>query len=435
MSQKNVTMEKDTIIGQLFNAMVIPDEVPIWRSVDKLLDFLTNEYIHQHEENHTIVPPSILNGPIFEPSKEELEAVGIALITQGHAHGVNSIRFGELQEDSVSVNGIQDYNVEDMEWDINPALNVASQEAIKCVLRKHKSVFATSLKEIKALNVEPYSIKVKSGVKPVKVAPRMLPLSANEWLKNYIAQLIELDMIEPCSGPWAAAVVLVPNDKEKQKPLRRFKPMKRIPKIKVSPNDEKPKAIWSIRLDQQGINLVEEEIPGTELSAMEELKYNNGATGRHVVEVTIIPPEAGKKDPYRLCLNYRPINLAVLDTGYPIPNINAMFTLLADAQYYSVFDCLKGFWQLELDEESRDFTGFASTFGQYRWKRLPMGLKVSPQAWQSYMDGIFFEELNQFVMIYIDDGLVFSKTFEDHLKHLDRVLTRAEESVAIYFQV
>lgn len=83
---------------------------------------------------------------------------------------------------------------------------------------------------------------------------------------------------------------------------------------------------------------------------------------------------------------------------------------------------------MELDEASRDCTGFATTFGQYRWKRLPMGLKVSPQAWQSCMDSIFFEELYKFFLIYIDDGLVFSKTFDEHLIHLDRILQKAKEA-------
>lgn len=247
----------------------------------------------------------------------------------------------------------------------------------------------------------------------------MLPVAANEWLKGYIKQLIDLDMIEPCSGPWAAAVVLVPNDKDKQKPRRRYRRLKKVPRIKISPTDKKPQSVWSILMIVQG-----QEEAEPEFSTLETMQYNYGVPKDLVV---VEPPQlAGKKDPYRLCLNYRPINLAVLDTGYPIPNINFLFTLLAGAQYYSVFDCLKGFWQMELDEESRDYTGFTTTFGQYRWKRLPMGLKVSPQAWQSSVDSIFINELYKFFLIYIDDGLVFSQTFEEHLKQLDVILGKAK---------
>lgn len=262
-------------------------------------------------------------------------------------------------------------------------------------------------------------------MKSVKLAPRMLPVAASEWLKGYILQLIELDMIEPCNGPWAAGVVLVPNEKDQRKPRRRYNMMKQTPKLINSPNGSNPKAVWSVSL---AVDMVvvdsTEETEVNELSTLEEIKYNNG----NVSGLTSVLPEqlAGNKDPYLLCLNYKPVNLAVLDTGYPTPNINFLFTLLANVQYYSLFDCVKGFWQMELDENNRDYTGFSTTFGQYRWRRLPMGLKVSPQAWQSCVDSIFFEELYKFFLIYIDDGLVFSKTFDDHVKQLDIILTMAK---------
>lgn len=343
-------------------------------------------------------------------------AVGVSFITSysnTSVMNINSVKYDAKEEI-------------DFKWDINPELTQEQQEKLRITLVKHKSVFVISLKEIKSLNVDPYVIKVKPGIKPVKVTPRMLPVSANEWLKNYLTELIELDVIEPCSGPWEAAVVLVPNDRDNRKPRRRFKKAQRIPKIRTSPTDAAPKSIWSISVE---VNAVQDEYQGHEeegLSTLEEVQYSAGGSTRHMVEIKLNKTAAGNKDPYRLCLNYRPINLAVLDTGYPIPNINALFTLLANATYYSVFDCLKGFWQLELDEESRDYTGFAKTFGQYRWKRLPMGLKVSPQACQSCMDSAFFEELNKFFLIYIDDGLVFSNSFDQHIEHLDRILTKAK---------
>lgn len=182
---------------------------------------------------------------------------------------------------------------------------------------------------------------------------------------------------------------------------------------------------WAIQVNNIDVS-TQEIVEDMELSSLAELKQT---TGRPHKELSMVPEQlAGQKDPYRLCLNYRPINQGVLDTGYPMPNINLLFTLLAKAQYYSVFDCLKGFWQMELDESSRDFTGFATTFGQYRWKRLPLGLKVSPQAWQSCVDSILFEELFQFFLIYIDDWLIFYKSFEDHVAHLDQILTKTENA-------
>lgn len=99
--------------------------------------------------------------------------------------------------------------------------------------RNIKLFFATSLKEVKSLKADPYAIKVTPGIKPIKVTPRMLAHVETERLKDYIKQLMELGMVETCSGPWAAAVVLVPNDKDKDKetPHRRFRKMKKMPKI------------------------------------------------------------------------------------------------------------------------------------------------------------------------------------------------------------
>lgn len=357
----------------MFNKSVVPEGVECIKSVDKIMDVLTEMYINYHDSEETIISPSFLDGPIFEPTKEELAAAGVSFVIS-HSYAptimVNNVKVDQQESSSKITNETQEKAV-NFKWDINPELTQDQQEKLKKILIKHKSVFATSLKEIKSLNVDPYVIKVKSGVKPMKVTPRMLPIAANEWLKNYISELIELDMIEPCSGLWAAAVVLVPNDKEERKPRRRFKKVQKIPKIRTGPNDMSPKAVWSVSLDVEKFKEDQEGIDEN-TSTLEEVQYSTGGSTRHMVEVKITITEAGKKDPYRLCLNYRPINLAVQDTGYPIPNISALFTLLANATYYSVFDCLKGFGQLKIDKDSRDFTGFATTFGQYRWKRLPM---------------------------------------------------------------
>lgn len=129
-----------------------------------------------------------------------------------------------------------------------------------------------------------------------------------------------------------------------------------------------------------------------------------------------------------MCVDYKPINKVMMNSGYPIPNISFLFTLLRDANYFTLYDCLKGFWQLPLHEDSRDYSGFACSMGQFRWTRIPMGMKSSPTAWQAQMDKIFFEELTKTFICYIDDGLTFSKTFEEHLVHVESILQKAQEA-------
>lgn len=144
-------------------------------------------------------------------------------------------------------------------------------------------------------------------------------------------------------------------------------------------------------------------------------------------EYTSPTPEtstAGKKDPYRVCVNYKPVNKVIKNSAYPIPNMNYLFSLLLKkAKYYSVFNALKGFWQQPLKESCRDLSGFATTMGCFRWTRLPMGMKSSPMVWQAEMDRIFHEAHYNYFLCYIDDGLTYySETFELHLEHLDKIL-------------
>lgn len=114
--------------------------------------------------------------------------------------------------------------------------------------------------------------------------------------------------------------------------------------------------------------------------------------------------------------------------GRNYPNIHELFTRLGGAKYFTIIDAMKGFWQLPLHEDSRDLTGFVVNCGgysQWRWKRLAMGLKGSPGAWQSVMDTVFKDAINVYLMVYIGDVVIYSKTFEDHLQHLNAVLKMA----------
>lgn len=134
------------------------------------------------------------------------------------------------------------------QFDINKDLTTAQQSQLSEVLLRYSLVFATSLKQVGKLNVAPYEIKVKEDVVPVKVPPRMIPHAANEWFKGYIEQLLELGLIEPCTGPWAAAVVLVPSNADDRAPRRRkAKEMKIAPRVKLNANG-KHLTVYTMRI-------------------------------------------------------------------------------------------------------------------------------------------------------------------------------------------
>jgi hypothetical protein len=75
-----------------------------------------------------------------------------------------------------------------------------------------------------------------------------------------------------------------------------------------------------------------------------------------------------------------------------------------------------------VDERDRHKAAFTTIYGQYHWKRLPMGLHSAVAEWQASMDRIFAEYMFKFLVLYIDDGIIYSNSFEDHLSHTAVIL-------------
>ena len=99
---------------------------------------------------------------------------------------------------------------------------------------------------------------------------------------------------------------------------------------------------------------------------------------------------------------------------------------MARVQFFSTFDLARGFYQVPLEETGRDKTTFLTPFGKFRFKVMPFGLWNAPATSQRLMDCIL-GELNEFTNVYIDDISVFSANWNDHLKHLNLVLTCLKE--------
>jgi hypothetical protein len=136
-----------------------------------------------------------------------------------------------------------------------------------------------------------------------------------------------------------------------------------------------------------------------------------------------------KKDgEWRLCVDFRKLNAIARTSAYPLPRIQDIFTQLHRMRYFSSLDMVKGFWQIPLDYESREKTSFTTVFGQYQFKRLPFGLATSPAAFQSIMN-LALAGLNWIhCMVYIDDVLIFSNTWEEHLLRLGQVCEKLIEA-------
>ena len=130
-----------------------------------------------------------------------------------------------------------------------------------------------------------------------------------------------------------------------------------------------------------------------------------------------------KKDgDWRPCVDFRKLNQVAKTSAYPLPKIQDIFTHLHQKRYFTALDMVKGFWQIPLDDASRDKTGFTTHFGQYRFNRLPFGLATSPSAFQSIMQLVLGHLNWAQCMVYVDDVLISSETWQEHLAAIQLTL-------------
>lgn len=137
----------------------------------------------------------------------------------------------------------------------------------------------------------------------------------------------------------------------------------------------------------------------------------------------------GKKDGgVRFCCDFRALN-SVTDTWYfPLPHIDDLLAEMSQARYFSNLDLRAGYWQIELAEEDRHKTAFITDEGLYEWNVMAFGLKNSPSWFQETMskvlDGLNGPDGAPFARVYLDDVIIFSRTPEEHIAHIQAVMDR-----------
>lgn len=128
-----------------------------------------------------------------------------------------------------------------------------------------------------------------------------------------------------------------------------------------------------------------------------------------------------KKD--RLCIDYTALNKIVVPESQPFPLIEDLIIRARDCQWFSVLDINMAFWSVPLRQKDKYKTAFVTQTGHYNWKCLPFGLKTSSAIFQRIFRNILKRNgLDDFCVNYIDDILIFSKSFDEHLEHLRKLL-------------
>jgi hypothetical protein len=132
-----------------------------------------------------------------------------------------------------------------------------------------------------------------------------------------------------------------------------------------------------------------------------------------------------KKDqPLRLCVDYRPLNAARVKNKYPLPRVDILYDQLAGAKVFSKVDLHSGYHQIKIRLEDVPKTAFSTRYGLYEYLVMSFGLTNAPAHFMYLMNSMFMSELDKFVVIFIDDILIYSKSEEEHVQHLRVILQR-----------
>ena len=136
---------------------------------------------------------------------------------------------------------------------------------------------------------------------------------------------------------------------------------------------------------------------------------------------------AKKDKSQRLVVDYRPLNEVTIKNKYPLPRIDDLFDQLNRAKVFSKIDLRLGYHQIKIRKEDIPKTAFRTRYGSYEYTVMSFGLTNAPSTFMQLMNSIFMEYLDKFIVVFIDDILIFSETHEEHGHHIQLVLQKLRE--------
>ena len=212
---------------------------------------------------------------------------------------------------------------------------------MKGQLIRYSYLFSSSKTDIGRTDVTRHHINTCTNA-PVKQPPRRVPFNCRKEIDEQLSFMLDNDVIEPSSSPWASSVVLV--------------------------------------------------------------KKKDGS--------------------FRFCVDYRKLNNVIVKDAYPLPRIDESLDQLSGAKCFSTLDLCSGYWQVEMDADSKEKTAFTTKLGLYQFKVMPFGLCNTPATFKKLMESVFMGLHYDICLIYLDDIILKGKTIDDMIVNLTKVFDR-----------
>ena len=167
-------------------------------------------------------------------------------------------------------------------------------------------------------------------------------------------------------------------------------------------------------------------------------KKETDTTIKELLEKQLIQPSTspfgapilfvGMKDgSLRMCVDYRALNKLTIKNRYPLPRIDDLLDHLHGARYFTTLDLASGYHQIRIHDPDVPKTAFRTSLGHFEWKVMPFGLCNAPATFQNAMNCLFGHRIGLFVLVYMDDILIYSKSKEEHTQHLHEVLSLLQQ--------
>jgi hypothetical protein len=137
--------------------------------------------------------------------------------------------------------------------------------------------------------------------------------------------------------------------------------------------------------------------------------------------VLFVEKKDGKK---RMCIDYRSLNEVTIKNKYPLPRIEDLFDQLRGASVFSKIDLRSGYHQLRIRPSDIPKTTFIKKYGLYEFTVMSFGLTNAPAYFMYLMNNVFMDYLDKFVVVFIDDILIYSQNEKEHEENLRKVLQR-----------